>query len=61
MIPPGDIRKLNYDYIVIMTEPHFYDIQTFLINDIYLSDRKIVRLDEFVAEILNTKNNRSVV
>ena len=61
VIPPGDIRKLNYDYIVIMTEPHFYDIQTFLINDIYLSDRKIVRLDEFVAEILNTKNNRSVV
>lgn len=60
VIPPEDIKNMNYDYIVIMTEPYFYNIQYFLINEIYLCDRRIVRLDEFVAEILNSEKKENV-
>ena len=52
IIAPGEIRKLDFDFIVIMTEPHFYEIQNYLINEEYLDDRSILRLDEFVADIL---------
>ena len=52
VVPPDRIREFKYDYIVIMTEPHFYEIQSFLINDMYLNDRSIVRLDEFVTQII---------
>ena len=52
IIPPEKIKELDYDYVVVMTEPHFYDIQRFLINEMYLYDRTILRLDEFVTSFL---------
>ena len=45
---PNEIRKLVFDYVVVMTEVHFYEIQRCLVNDCFISDKRILRLDEFV-------------
>ncbi len=53
VIPPEEIYNLPFDYVVIMTEAHFYEIQENLIYQYFLDDRKILRLDEFVTIILD--------
>ena len=55
ILPPEEICKLSFDYIVIMTEAHFYEIQESLIYNCFIDDRKILRLDEFVTVILDNK------
>ena len=45
---PEAILEMDFDVIVIMTEPHFYEMQKHLVYDLCISDRKILRLDEFV-------------
>ena len=49
---PSAIRETEFDYIVVMTEPHFYEIQKSLVYDLYIDDRKVLRLDEFITYIL---------
>ncbi len=51
VISPEEIRFLEFDVIVVMTEPYFYEIQKNLVYDLYLDDRKILRLDEFITAL----------
>jgi len=48
VIAANEIINYDYDYIVVMTEPHFYEIQKYLVNDLYISDNQVLRLDEFL-------------
>lgn len=48
IIAPEQILELDFDAIVIMTEPHYFDIKKKLVYDLYLDERKIWRIDEFV-------------
>ena len=50
VIKPDEIVDYEFDYIVVMTEPHFYEIQMRLINELYISDKQVVRLDEFLTD-----------
>jgi hypothetical protein len=51
VIPPEDIKKMEFDAIVITTEPHYFDIKKELVYDLYLDERKIWRIDEFVVAL----------
>lgn len=51
IISPEMIKEKRYDAIVIMTEPHYFEIKKSLIYDLFLDERRIWRLDEFVAEV----------
>lgn len=50
VIKPDEIVEYDFDFIVVMTEPHFYEIQMRLINELYISDKQVVRLDEFLTD-----------
>lgn len=50
VIPPKTIKEKKYDAIVIMTEPHYFEIKKSLVYDLFLDERRIWRLDEFIAE-----------
>lgn len=51
IIAPDQIVNYDFDAIVIMTEPHYYEIKKSLVYDYYLDERKIWRLDEFVVQL----------
>lgn len=51
VIAPETIQQLYFDAIVIMTEPHYYEIKKSLVCDLYLDERKIILLDEFLLKI----------
>lgn len=51
IIAPKDLKGLDYDAIVIMTEPHFFEIKKSLVYDLLLDERQIWRIDDFVVEI----------
>ena len=51
IIPPDTINTVEYDYIVIMTEPGFYDIKKSLVYEKYVSEEQILHLDEFMYVI----------
>ncbi|MDE5757035.1 MAG: hypothetical protein K2H85_00330, partial [Allobaculum sp.] len=51
IISPQVIKENAYDAIVIMTEPHYFEIKKSLVYDLFLDERRIWRLDEFVAEV----------
>ena len=46
-----EILLMEFDAIVIMTEPHYFEIKKKLVYDLYLDERRIWRLDEFVYEL----------
>ncbi len=45
---PEIVIDLDFDYIIVMTDTHFYDIQKKLVYDLFIDDHKVLRLDEFV-------------
>ena len=49
--PPEEILEADFDAIVIMTEPHYFEIKKKLVYEMYLDERKIWRLDEFIWEL----------
>lgn len=49
--PPEQILEVDFDGIVIMTEPHYFEIKKKLVYEMYLDERKIWRLDEFIWEL----------
>ena len=49
VLPPDELRMLDYDAVVIMAEAYYFDIKKHLVYDLYLDERKIWRLDEFVC------------
>lgn len=49
--PPERILEVDFDGIVIMTEPHYFEIKKKLVYEMYLDERKIWRLDEFIWEL----------
>jgi CDP-glycerol glycerophosphotransferase (TagB/SpsB family) len=51
MMPPEKLLETEFDAIVIMTEPHYFEIKKNLVYDYYIDERKIWRLDEFVATL----------
>lgn len=51
IISPYSIKELDFDAIVIMTEVHYFEIKKALVYDLYLDERKIWRLDEFVLQL----------
>lgn len=55
IISPEEIASLEFDAIVVMTEPNFYEIQKKLVYELYLDDRRILRLDEFIT-VLEKEN-----
>ncbi len=52
VISPDSVTDYEFDYVVVMTEPHFYEIQNDLVNRLFISDKDVLRLDEFVVNIL---------
>ncbi len=52
---PNQIINLEFDAIVIMTEPYYFEIKKKLVYEYYLDERKIWRLDDFVVELQNLK------
>lgn len=50
IIKPEQLLEQEFDAIVIMTEPHYFEIKKKLVYDMYIDERKIWRLDEFVYE-----------
>lgn len=51
IISPNSIKEIDFDAIIIMTEAHYFEIKKSLVYDLYLDERKIWRLDEFVLEL----------
>lgn len=51
IISPKEIKMLQYDAVVIMTEPHYFEIKKSLVYELFLDERKIWRVDDFVFEI----------
>lgn len=45
------LKQIDFDVIVITTEPHYFEIKKSLVYDYYLDERKIWRLDEFVIQL----------
>ena len=48
---PKQLIDLEFEAIVITTEMFYYDIKRFLVYELFLDERKIYRLDEFIVEI----------
>lgn len=51
IISPMDLKLMEYDAIIITTEPHFFEIKKSLVYELYLDERKIWRIDDFVVEM----------
>lgn len=49
--PPETLLKIDFDAIVIMTEAYYFDIKQQLVYGMYIDERKVWRLDEFVLAI----------
>ena len=47
---PEELTSLQFDYIIITTEQYYYDIQQYLVNEIYIDPRAIMHIDEFLVE-----------
>lgn len=53
VVAPSELKKIDFDAIVITTEPHYFEIKKSLVYEFYLDERKIWRIDDFVVEIEN--------
>jgi hypothetical protein len=51
ILSPEKLKELEYDAVVIMTEPHYFEIKKSLVYEYYLDERTIWRLDEFVLAL----------
>jgi hypothetical protein len=51
ILSPEQLKELEFDAVVIMTEPHYFEIKKSLVYDYDLDERRIWRLDEFVAAL----------
>ena len=51
IMSPDDLKKVDFDAIVITTEPHYFEIKKRLVYDLYFDERDIWRLDEFVIAL----------
>lgn len=56
--PPEGAKHADYDVLVIMTEQHYFEIKKTLVYDLYIDERKIWRLDEFVSQIMFWKEEQ---
>lgn len=45
------LKQIDFDAIVITTEPHYFEIKKSLVYEYYLDERKIWRLDEFIVQL----------
>lgn len=52
VIAPNDIKNYDYDIIVVTSEMFYYDIKKYLVYELYLDERRILRLDEFTVECI---------
>lgn len=48
---PNNLVHSDIDAIVIMTEPHYFEIKKSLVYDYYIDERIVWRLDEFVVAV----------
>lgn len=51
IIKPTRMKEMEYDIIVITSEMFYYDIKKHLVYDLFLDERRIRRLDEFVIAL----------
>lgn len=51
VVGPDKIGTLDFDAIVITTEPHYFEIKKSLVYEYYLDEKKIWRLDDFIVEL----------
>ncbi|SFU62911.1 hypothetical protein SAMN04487886_10806 [Clostridium sp. DSM 8431] len=51
-IPPKNIKKYDFDYIIITSPDYFSEIKQYIINDLNICDEKVVSYDDlFIKEI----------
>lgn len=55
---PDELKKRMFDAIVVMTEAHYLEIKKKLVYDLYMDERKIWRLDEFVFALQHLGEER---
>ncbi len=53
IISPEELKNTEFDAIVITTEPHYFEIKKNLVYDLFVDERKIWRIDEFVVALEN--------
>lgn len=51
VVSPDELKSIEFDAIVITTEPYYFEIKKSLVYEHYLDERKIWRIDDFVVEI----------
>ena len=51
VVSPDELKSMDFDAIVITTEPHYFEIKKSLVYEHYLDERKIWRIDDFVVEL----------
>lgn len=55
VVSPGEIKDLNFDAIIIMTEAHYLEIKKHLVYENHIEEEKVWRLDDFVVELQRMK------
>ena len=56
IIEPQTLVSLKFDAIIIMTEHYYYDIRKYLVYNLYMDGRRILRFDEFVVKMEQMAN-----
>jgi hypothetical protein len=51
VVSPKQLVEFEFDAVVIMTEPHYFEIKKSLVYDYHIDERTIWRLDEFVMAV----------
>lgn len=54
---PEEMKRIDFDAIVVMTEAHYLEIKKKLVYDMYMDERKIWRLDEYVFALQDIRED----